>query len=68
METEKLKSAYDAIKVEENKIQSQKTAEMKEFHSRIGRGNQQRIKNASPFYKNQQGKRFGIDGAKKITS
>ena len=34
----------------------------------MSKGNHERIRNASPFYKNQQGKRFGIDGAKRITS
>jgi len=27
-----------------------------------------RVRNSSPFYQNQQAKRFGIDGASRITS
>jgi hypothetical protein len=41
---------------------------MREMNKRIIPADQPRVRNASPFFKNQQGKRFGIDGAVKHTS
>lgn len=38
------------------------------MNKRIIPADQPRVRNASPFFKNQQGKRFGIDGAVKHTS
>lgn len=40
---------------------------MRQYNDTV-QSNRPRIKNASPFYKNQQAKRFGIDGARKLTS
>lgn len=44
---------------------------MKEFNKKLSNRstqNQPRIRNSSPYYKNQQAQRFGISGAKTITS
>jgi hypothetical protein len=41
---------------------------MRELNKRITPADQPRVKNSSPFFKNQQAKRFGIDGASKMTT
>ena len=35
---------------------------------RMTPGDQPRVRNASPFYKDQQAQRFGLNGAKSITT
>ena len=35
---------------------------------RMTPGDQPRVRNSSPFYKDQQAQRFGLSGAKRVTS
>ena len=71
-ESQKLKHLYQALKEEENTDLLERQAKLRKFSSTLRSKNaksrtQQRIINSSPFNKNQQGKRFGIDGASIIT-
>ena len=60
-----LRNIYDDIK-NENKAQSD--LKVQKMRERMTPGDQPRVRNASPFYKDQQAQRFGLSGAKKITS
>ena len=69
LEAETLKNLYNEIKEDEAAMHNQKVDRMRSINEQIAnRGQQPRIRNASPFYKNQQAKRFGIDGARIISS
>lgn len=68
-EAQHLGDLYQTIKDERKDKKEQKVSDMRELNRQIAPGGKsQRIKNASPFYKNQQAKRFGIDGATRNTS
>lgn len=67
-EAQHLKDLYSRIKEEKKEDKQQAVSDMKELNRQISpAGKSQRIKNASPFYKNQQAKRFGIEGASRNT-
>lgn len=67
-ESENLKNLYAGIKEENKRAANEQINKMRELNRRITPADQPRVKNASPFYKNQQAKRFGIDGATKKTT
>jgi hypothetical protein len=67
-ESENLRNLYDGIKEENKQAVNQQINKIREINKRITPADQPRVKNSSPFFKNQQAKRFGIDGATKKLS
>lgn len=68
-EASNLNNLYQEIKEGSSELNTQRAIKQREITEVIKNRNQQsRIKNASPFYQNQQAQRFGIDGSRRLTS
>jgi hypothetical protein len=68
-EAEKLRDLYSEIKQDSAAQKSEADSRLRQMTEQIRQqGQQGRVRNASPFFKNQQAKRFGIDGSRRVTS
>ena len=77
IEADNMKNLYADIKTERDMIKKEKVVHIRDYNDKVARGQQPRLKNSSPYYINQQAKRFGLEsnnlkyedlGSRKITS